>query len=157
MSRGGILDDGVKSRWGHGVQTGQEYLEATVYTASPHKLHLLVVEGAIKFAKRALIALEEQDYEVLELSLTRSRDCVAELMTGLRPDEPSEMLESLKVLFAYVYRSLALADPERNPRLIENAIRILELHRETWLELGLQLAPEEESGVPAPMGRSWST
>lgn len=136
-----------------------EYLEAQVMTAGPHRLHLLVVDGAIRFARRAQEALEHQRWEELDAALSRSRDCMTELIGGLDAERSPDLTDRLKSLFAFVYRNLVLADLERNPVRLRDALRILEIHRETWLELGEQLAREQAAreAVPTPHARSWTT
>ncbi len=139
------------------MESVREYLETQVLTASPHRLHLMVVDGALRFARRGLQALELQDWESLEASLSRSRDCVTELIAGLRAEASEELIASLKSLFAYVFRNLAIADPERDPQLIRDAIRVLELHRETWIVLGERLSDTPASQIPSPHATSWMT
>jgi flagellin-specific chaperone FliS len=48
------------------MTTAAEYLEAQVLTASPHRLHLLVVDGAIRFARQAQAALLDRKWEQLD-------------------------------------------------------------------------------------------
>lgn len=136
-----------------------EYLESQVMTAGPHRLHLLVVDGAIRFARRASEALDGQRWDELDGALSRSRDCVAELLGGLDFDQAPDLADRLKALFTFVYRNLALADTERSHRRIRDALRILEIHRETWLELGESLAKAAAGDhiVPTPHARSWTT
>lgn len=116
-----------------------EYLEMKVLTASPAQLHLLILEGAIRHARQAREALVSQDWEASFDLLNRSREFVSELLGGLKDDQAPEMVESLKQLFTFAYRNLALADLEREPTRVDSALRVLELHRETWLELLTQL------------------
>jgi flagellar protein FliS len=141
------------------VSYAAEYLESQVLTAGPHRLHLLVVDGAIRFARRAAEAVAERRWEELNAALSRSRDCVAELLGGLDAEQSPDLADRLKRLFAFVYRNLALADNERSLQRILDAIRILEIHRETWVELGVHLAKQaiDESTVPTPHARSWMT
>jgi flagellar secretion chaperone FliS len=141
------------------VSNVAEYLEAQVLTASPHRLHLMVVDGAIRFARRALDALTGERWEELDTALSRSRDCLAELVGGLDAGQTPDLTVRMKSLFAFVYRSLVLADLERSPGRIQDALRILEIHRETWLELGEELARQHAAGesIPTPHARSWTT
>lgn len=141
------------------VDTSLEYLETQVLTASPHRLHLLVVDGALRFAKQGLAAFERDDWETVDLALARSRDCVSELIGGLSDRGPTDVIATQKSLFAFVFRSLALADPQRNAQHIHDAIRILELHRETWVALADELSATTAAteSVPAPHSRSWTT
>lgn len=80
--------------------------------------------------------------------MNRSRECVSELIAGLNPDQAPEMVQSLKNLFVFVYRSLAMADLETSPARVDDAIRILESHRDTWLELIDKLS--SQLGEPQP-------
>jgi flagellar secretion chaperone FliS len=136
-----------------------EYLESQVLTAGPHRLHLMVVEGAIRFARRAVDALEAGRWEELDTALSRSRECVGELLGGLDFDRSPDLADRLKALFTFVYRNLALADSERSPQRIRDALRVLEIHRQTWIEVGEQLARDSagDSSVPTPHARSWTT
>jgi len=134
----------------------QEYLESQVLSASPHRLHLLVIDGALKFARIGLAALERADWEALDAALARSRECVAELIVGVKTDAGLEWAEAFKGVLGNVYQNLAMADPERSSQRIEDAIRILEIHRQTWVELGERLAEQQASVVPEPHLRSWS-
>lgn len=139
------------------MEAVREYLETQVLTASPYRLHLMVVDGALRFARMGLAALEAEDWETMDLALSRSRECVSELLAGLREETQSDVVDAQKALFAFVYRSIALADPERSPQRIEDAVRVLEIHRETWLELGSALDEVAAGDVPAPHARSWTT
>ena len=136
-----------------------EYLESQVMTAGPHRLHLMVVDGAIRFARRAEAALEASQWEELEAALSRSRDCVTELLGGLDSERSPDLADQLKALFAFVYGNLVLADSQRSAQRIRNALRILEIHRETWTALGEKLVKEStnDSSVPTPHARSWTT
>ena len=130
------------------AQYEDEYLESKVLTAPPLQLHLLTVEGALRFARQAKVSLEEKQFEQSHDLLNRIRECVSELIAGLNPDQAPEMVQSLKNLFVFVYRSLAMADLETSPARVDDAIRILESHRDTWLELIDKLA--SQLGEPQP-------
>jgi flagellar protein FliS len=137
------------------------YLESQALTASPERLHLMVVEAAIRFTRKGEESLAGKDYEAAYFALDRSRSCVGELLGGIDPDPNPELAEKLKALFVYVHACLTRADVERDPRLAGDALRILEAHRQTWLELMESLVDERSGGgaqEPVPVGeRSWTT
>ena len=147
------------------MQQSATYLETQVLTASPHRLHLMVVDAALRHARRGAEGIEQRQWDVMFLSLSKARDCLSELIGGLKPEVDPELVEPTKQLFVFVYRNLAKADFERNAALVQDAIRVLEIHRETWLELGQGLvgaplrptatAPVSEG--PVATGRSWMT
>ncbi|MDA1013571.1 MAG: flagellar export chaperone FliS [Planctomycetota bacterium] len=131
-----------------------EYLEARVMTAAPHQLHLMVVDGAIRFARQAKQALEVGDLETAHLHLNRSRDFVSELISGLDKNQAADITERVHFLFSFAYRNLALADMEREPRMVKDALRILEMHRETWRMLCDQLTDSPRAAVGGEGGFS---
>ena len=146
--------------------SGQEtYLETEIMTASPYRLHLLTIDGALRFARRAIEALGHNDLEAAHSALNRSRALVGELIAGLDESRAPEMIGQLKAVFVFAYHNLALADSERDAGRIQSALRVLNLHRETWIALHERLLQEQpaaaasslesEASLEAPPHRSW--
>ena len=143
----------------------QEYLESKVMTATPAQLHLMVVDGAIRYATQAVQALDEHNYETTNLALNNARAFVAELISGLDEEQAPELVGQLKGLFFFVYRNLVDADLKHDVGMVHDALKVLRMHRETWVELTEKLKTEtlETSVVPAPKSiqtqeqRSWTT
>ncbi len=120
-----------------------EYLETQVMTATPHQLHLMVIDGAIRFATQAEEALQEDDFETSHFALNRSREFVTELIGGLDQERSEEMVKQLKSLFMFVYHNLVNADMKRDVSMVQDALKILKMHRETWMELGEKMKQED--------------
>ncbi|HCO23189.1 MAG TPA: flagellar export chaperone FliS [Gimesia maris] len=121
---------------------GADYIENQVLTAKPHQLHLMVVDGALRFARKAVQAAEENHFEQAHFALDKSRDLVAELIGGLDSSQQPEMVEQLKALFVFVYENLHHADVKQEVSYIHNAIKVLMIHREGWCELMEKLQDE---------------
>ena len=132
-----------------------QYLETKVMTATPWQLHLMVVDAAIRKAVVAQEALEKRDYEAAHFSLNNSRDCLTELIGGLNSEHQPELVERLKALFAFCFRNLAEADMHHDPNRIADALRVLRMHRETWMALGEQLRRENSDNLRPTPSRSW--
>jgi flagellar protein FliS len=140
------------------------YLETRVMSAPPHQLHLMVVDAALRFARLGEKCLQEEDFSGAYAALNRSRECVKELIVGLRPNQAPELIAQINELFMFVYRRLVDADLKRSAQLARDAIRILEIHRNTWAEL-IQALPKELAGPHTPPVRdemsesrmSWTT
>ena len=135
----------------------QEYLETQVMTASGPQLHLMVIDGAIRHAKRAEAALEANDFETAHFALNSSRDFVAELMSGLDDSHDPLLVERLNSLFLFVFKNLISADQKHDPQLVRDAVRVLDLHRETWVQLMDRLQDADPDRIPTPHGVSWTT
>jgi flagellar protein FliS len=135
--------------------TTSDYRETQVLTAPPWRLHLMVVDGAIRHALLAEQALSTGDFEAAHAALNRSRDFVTELLAGLDARQAPEIVDRLKSLFLFVHRRLVDADRRRDAQSVRDAVHVLELHRETWLEVG-RLRPSTPAEV-TDHGRSWTT
>ncbi len=122
-----------------------EYLSTEVLTASPYRLHQMVVDAALRFAYQAEAAISKPDREVVSVACTRSREFVAELISGLREDSAPELVGSIKALFVFVFRNLAEAERDCDAEKLQAAIRVLSEHRQTWQELGQVMS---KAGTP---------
>lgn len=117
----------------------QQYLDAQVRAASPHRLHLMVVDGAIRFAQQAITGIEAGQIDEFHQKISRARDCAINILFMLRADQQPELVESMRATFTFVVRSLGVAEIASDAQAVRDAIRVLEIHRETWIELGLRL------------------
>jgi flagellar protein FliS len=119
-----------------------QYLENQVLSASPYQLHLMVIDGALRFSKHARIYMEEKDWENSHLAVGNAQDFISELICGLKDNQAPEVVANLKALFVFAYRNLVQAELMRDTKFIDNAIRVLEIHRETWVELQQRMLEE---------------
>ena len=125
-----------------------EYLETQVMTASPHQLHLMVIDGAIRYADQAVKALEQDNIENAHLALNNSRGFVGELISGLDETSAPELVATLKGLFFFVFRNLIEADLNRDAQPVHDALKILRMHRETWIAMADISREEQNAGAP---------
>jgi flagellar secretion chaperone FliS len=132
------------------------YLEMQVLTAPPQKLRLMLIDGALRYARQAHEGLTSGEVEGASTALSRARDFVSELLVTIRP-EPQLLNQNVQNLYAYVFREIAEAQLLASPERLANAIRVLEEEQVTWQQvcelLGHQPpSGETESNVPAPGG-----
>ena len=135
----------------------EEYLETQVMTATPHQLHLMVIDGAIRFATQAEEALQEDDFETAHFALNRSREFVTELIGGLDQKRSEELETRLKSLFMFVYHNLVNADMKRDVSMVQDALKILKMHRETWMGLGEKMKREVVGAQNETGKNDWSS
>ncbi len=137
------------------------YLSTQVLTASPYRLHLFVVDGAIRFASQAAEAMRAKDFGAAHLALGRSRDFVTELIGGLDESRDPELTTRLKHLFLFSYMNLVEGERDRDVKKVQDALAVLRMHHETWIELGLALHQSAETDqsphfAPIDKPRVWS-
>lgn len=109
----------------------ESYLESQVLTATPQKLRLMLIEGAIRFARQTMHHWEQGNNEQALETIIRSRSIVSELLASITVDQ-SELTRKVASIYLFVFRHLTEGQLRRDARLVEEAIRVLEAERETW-------------------------
>ncbi len=129
-----------------------DYLRNRILQATPEQLHLMLYDGAIRFATQGRDAILRKDYEEIYEKLTRAQHIVLEMQLGLKPDVHPELCEQMSGLYNFVYRKLVDACVHRNASDVDDALKILRHQRETWVMLIDKVNAEregDESEVPA--------
>jgi flagellar protein FliS len=151
-------DTAVSTEGMQAMSFATEYLETKILTATPHQLHLMVIDGAIRHATAAETALRSRDFAPAQTHLSRANQFVAELIGGLDSARQPHLVDRLKSVFVYVQRTLTEADRKHDPQPVTDALAVLRLHRQTWLALGEKLAQEAPVHRHEPhTGFSWTT
>lgn len=112
-------------------QPNDSYLEAHVLTAAPQKLRLMLIEAAISAARQTLMHWENAKTEEGLAALIHCRDLLSELLSGITPDE-SELTRNVAAVYVFLFKTLTEAQLNRDPKLIESTIEVLEVERQTW-------------------------
>lgn len=130
----------------------QRYLESQVVTATPQKLRLMLIDGAIRFAREARQALLADDTEAGLALVTQCRNIVAELLGSL-PTATSALAKEIARVHAFVFERLADVQLRHEIAGLDDAIRVLEEEGRTWRELCAQMADlsptDPSSGKPS--------
>ena len=136
------------------VSARDTYLESQVLTATPQKLRLLLIEGALRFARQIVPAWERDDREASFEAVTRCRRIITELLTVMH-DDGSEVIHQLRGIYQFLFRHLTEAQQQQNPHMVEEVVRLLEVERETWQLVCTQMpeAPQRESLAAAEQRR----
>jgi len=113
----------------------KSYLRNAVLQASPEQLHLMLFDGAIRFAMQGRDAIERKDFETIYDRLTRAQRIVLEMQSGLRPEVNRELAERMAALYNFIHRKLVSASINASVSDIDDAVKILKIERETWLML----------------------
>lgn len=123
------------------------YLETQVATAPPQKLRLMLIDGAIRYARQTQDHWQRHDYEAALESLIRCREIVSELIAGVNADA-SPLAKRVIGIYVYLFSTLTEAQLTRDEQQLASAIRILEEERETWRQICEQLP--NGPAAPAP-------
>ena len=138
------------------VSARENYLANDVSTATPQKLHLLLIEAALRSAQRAGQQWRgRQDEQALQ-SLLHAQAVVSELLRGVDASSKSALTDRVVALYAFIFRRLAEAGFRRDEEKLAEAIRLLEIERETWRQVCQQAMVhhrmDDANTVPPPAG-----
>ncbi len=113
--------------------SSRQYLDGKVLSASQPQLHLMLLDGACRFCRKAReLWGNEEDLGVIDQLLGRAADIVGELTHGAAAgsEETSKQLEEQ---YAFIYRELASCRINQSVENLDTCIELLAYERETWV------------------------
>lgn len=114
------------------VSARESYLATEVLTAPPQKLHLLLVEAAIRACEKARSFWhQKKDAEATE-ALIRAQEIMSELVAGLNRQAEPQLVRQVASLYLFIYRNLLEAGFLRDEKKLDDALRVLREERTTW-------------------------
>jgi flagellar protein FliS len=125
------------------------YLRTQVLTASPEQLRLMLLDGALRFARQAAEGMAAKDYEGTYNGITQARAIVLELATSIRADVDPDLAERVRSVYLFIYREMIDASLNRDPARLDKAIELLQYERETWALLVQKVGAERAAAQPA--------
>jgi flagellar protein FliS len=123
------------------------YLESKVNTASQAELHLLLLDGALRFGRDAEKGLLRGDELAANPPLVRTIDIVGELIASVG-HSTDEVNVKLGRLYEFVLVQLSTAYAQADAKAMDNALTILEFQRDTWRLAVEKLAAEKKAAGP---------
>lgn len=110
------------------------YLETQVFTATPQRLRLMLIEGAIRRVNAAQLAVGEGNSLQANAEVGRCRDIVAELMSSIDTKQ-SPLNQQIFSIYLFLYSSLIEITMANDFGRLAGILRILEEERQTWREV----------------------
>lgn len=132
------------------------YLRTQVMSASPAELRMMLLDGAVKFARQGRQGLAEKNHELVFTGFSQARAIVTELMTSLRHDVSPELCERVRSLYAYMFQELVAASLESDIQRADAVIELLEFEAETWRMLLEKMKTEEGASAPRPRAPAYA-
>lgn len=120
-----------------------QYRSNQVQTASPARVIVQFYEGAIRFIKLGVQALERKDFAGKGNHLSRAHMIVTELRLNLDAERAPELCAELDRLYVFILDSITEANMKADPKPLAAAIKVLDQLRGAWA----QVADEPTNGV----------
>ncbi|MCR4943227.1 MAG: flagellar export chaperone FliS [Clostridium sp.] len=109
------------------------YKNNSINFASKEQLLLMLVDGAVKYAKRAEIAIDKKDVKLAHESLIRTQDIFIELMSTLNRDAGEWAVQLFKV-YEFINNSLVQVNFKKDNNLLREILPLIEEVRDIWYE-----------------------
>ncbi len=124
------------------------YLRAKIMSARPEELRMLLLDGAVRFARQAQEGLSTKNFEQSYIGITKCRDIVVELMTSIKEDHNPDLARNIKALYSFIFTELTEANLARSADRMAKIVELLEYERETWALLLDKVAAERATAAP---------
>lgn len=123
-----------------------KYKNTSVKSASREKLLLMMYEGAIKFVKRAMLAIDENNIGNRGQNIGYAYDIIMELNNTLNHEVGGDIAQNLEQLYMFLTDKLTQANISGEKEHLEDVLKILETLYSGWAEAIEQLKKNEQAG-----------
>ena len=124
-----------------GVETG-------VSAADPHKLILMLFDGAIMAATAAGVAMDNKQIPVKGEQISKTIEIIINgLKISLDLNAGGELAERLAALYDYMSERLLYANLHNSQPALDEVAKLLGTLRDAWAEIGSQV--DKPSSIPA--------
>lgn len=113
----------------------ESYLVTEVMTATPQKLQLMLIEAAIRAAERAKLHWKAGEVGPGGECLVRSQQIVGEMLSSLDYEADSSLVKQVAGVYLFIFQSLTEAAFGNNEQKLDDAIRVMNVERETWRQV----------------------
>jgi flagellar protein FliS len=120
----------------------EQYLSSQILTATPERLHVMLIDGAVRFATQLGDALACGDFERATNIGERCRDVLAEMLLCVERNA-NEAAARLRSIYTFLIREVADAQLRRQSGRVDGVLAVLAIERDTWSQLCEQLGPRE--------------
>lgn len=122
-----------------------KYVETTIQTATPAQMLIMLYDGAIRFSRAALEAIQQQNHQEVHNNLIKVQDIISEFTITL--DQSSPMAEGLMQLYEYFLFRLREANIKKQPEPIQEVLGYLIELKEVWIEAGKKVNAQQKTAA----------
>ena len=151
------MNDNPSNYRPQGSESGsQQYLDASIRTASPAKMRLMLLERSVEVARMLAATWRSgKSQGANELSL-QMMELIGELLSGIaggNNDSENKLCLQVADLYVFLLQQIVLAEQNSDAGAVEEIQLVLEVETETWRSVVAQELSAKASGsagVPAP-------
>ncbi|MBE6068667.1 MAG: flagellar export chaperone FliS [Clostridium lundense] len=118
----------------YGNSAYNAYKTNSVNFASKDQLLLMLVDGAVKFAKIGRQAISDKDVKKAHSNLIKTQNIFYELIASLDINKAGEWGQQLINIYRFIIRKLGEANMKKSIGIMNEVIPLIENIRDTWYE-----------------------
>ncbi|MNW45189.1 Flagellar protein FliS [compost metagenome] len=118
-------------------QAGYQAYQRNKYeTASPHRLILMLYNGAVQFTVQAEMALSSGSNAEAHRLIIKTQDIIYELISSLNEDQGGDIAQNLKAIYLYMIDRLVQANINKQSDNLIEVRQLLQDLKSTWEQIG---------------------
>ena len=126
-------------------------LETGVVAASPHKLIVMLFDGALTAVRAAIVHMQAREIEKKGLAISKAINIVQNgLRASLDKTAGGQIAESLDSLYDYICNRLVTANLTNQPEILKEVIALLADLKGAWDSIGDSATPAGAAAPRAP-------
>jgi flagellar secretion chaperone FliS len=129
----------------------QQYRATKVQTSGSVDLVVMLYQGAVKFIRLGIEAMEHDDAKTAHTNLVRAQDIVVELLTSLNREAGGQIANQLAGVYDYCFRRLVLANVKKDPEPAREVLGIVRDLGMAWQQIALQQRQAHATGAISSM------
>ena len=109
------------------------YKNNSVNFSSKEQMLIMLLDGAVKFAKRGKLAIRDKDVKLAHESITRTQDIFTELKVTLDTNA-GEWAKQMFEVYSFINNRLFQANIKKDEAIMDEVIPLIEEVRNIWNE-----------------------
>ena len=122
----------------------EDYLTTEVMTAAPQKLQLMLIQGALRMAEQARQCWRQDDAEGAYEALQKCQRVIIEMLGSLKVDAAPDLVKQVAAVYLFIFRSVITAQLHHDEQMLDEAVSILKIERETWQQVCVKLGTKQD-------------
>ena len=111
------------------------YSKTDVNTSDQLTLIIMLYDGLLRFLKKAMVKIEENDVEAAHNYFVRSKDIVNELLSTLHAEKGGDIGKNLRELYLYMFRRIVEANLKKDIEITKDVYQVAKTLHEGWIQL----------------------
>ena len=127
-------------------------IETGVVAASPHKLIVMLFDGAMVAISSAIQHMNAGQIESKGKSISKAINIIDNgLRASLNKKDGGELAENLDALYEFMSKQLILANLRNQPKLLEDVYTLLQEIKGAWDAIGVSAQQAAAATAPRPI------